>query len=136
MRSELTFWVNLTIDASLLILLIWVIFGFNEKAQLAMRYIVLLFVVLVFWGWVDDYVVSNLQLSPNAPASDDDEYLQGQAGRTPQRLAKQEKVLLCAAALPNDGRLTFAEASLVLSCCNLQEFALNSRLYVLMSLQI
>ena len=127
---------NLTIDGPLLILLVWVTFGFHEEAQLVMRYIVLLFVGLVFWGWVDDYVVSNLQLSPNASASDDDEYLQGQAGRTPQRLAKQERVLLCAAALRNDGRLTFAEASLVLSFCNLHEVALNSRLYILMSLQI
>jgi hypothetical protein len=101
-----------------------------------MRHVVLLFVGLVPWGWVDDYVVSNLQVSPNASASDDDEYLQGQAGRTPQRLAKQDKGVLCAAALPNDGRLTFAEASLVLSTSNLHELAFNSHLYILMSLQI
>jgi hypothetical protein len=101
-----------------------------------MRYAVLLFVGLVPWGWVDDYVVSNLQVSPNASASDDDEYLQGQADRTPHRLAKQDKGALCAAALPNDGRLTFAEASLVLSSRHLRELAFSSRLYILMSLQI
>jgi hypothetical protein len=101
-----------------------------------MRYIVLLFVGLLFWGLVDDYVVYDLQVSPNSSGSDDDEYLQGRASRMPQRLAKYEKVQLCAAVLPNDGRLTCAEASLVLSCSDLQAFPSESRLYVLMSLQI
>jgi hypothetical protein len=101
-----------------------------------MRHIVLLFVCLLFWGLVDDYVVYDLQLSPNASATDDDEYLHGQAKRMPQRSAKQERELLWAAVLPNDSRLTLAEASLVLSCSGLPAFAFNSRLYVIMSLQI
>jgi len=91
---------------------------------------------LLFWGLVDDYVVCDLQASPNSSASDDDEYLQGRASRVPQRLAKHEKVQLCAAVLPSDGRLTRAESSLVLSRSDLQAIASESRLYVLMSLQI
>jgi hypothetical protein len=101
-----------------------------------MRYIVLLFVGLLFWGLVDDYVVCDLQASPNSSASDDDEYLQGRASRLTQRLAKHEKVQLCAAVLASDGRLTCAEASLVLCHADLQAFASESRLYVFMSLQI
>ena len=53
-----------------------------------------------------------------------------------KRLAKHEKVQLCAAVLASDGRLTCAEASLVLSHADLQAFASESRLYVFMSLQI
>ena len=101
-----------------------------------MRYIVLLFVGLLFWGLVDDYVVCDLQASPNSSASDDDEYLHGQGRRIPERITEQEKTPLWAAALPTDGRLTFAEASLVLAFCDLQAFGCDSRLYVLMSLQI
>jgi hypothetical protein len=98
-----------------------------------MRYIVLLFVGLLLWGLVDDYVVYDLQLSPNASAIDDDEYMHGQV---PQRLAKHEREFLCAAVHLNDGRLTIAEASLVLSCSDLQAFSFNSRQYFFMSLQI
>jgi hypothetical protein len=101
-----------------------------------MRHIAFFLAVLLFWGLVDDYVVCGLELSPNASASDDDEYLHGQGRRIPERIAEHEKTPLWAAALPTDGRLTFAEASLVLAFCDLQAFGCDSRLYALMSLQI
>jgi hypothetical protein len=101
-----------------------------------MRYIVFLFVGLLFWGLVDDYVVCGQQLSPTASAADDDEYLHGQAKRMPHRLAEKDKTDLCLAVVPSNGRLTFAESSVVLSFPDLHAFACDSRLYVLMSLQI
>ena len=100
-----------------------------------MRHIAYFLAVLLFWGLVDDYVVRGLELSPTASASDDDEYLHGQGRRIPERITEQEKTPLWAAALPTDGRLTFAEA-LILAFCDLQAFGCDSRLYALMSLQI
>jgi hypothetical protein len=101
-----------------------------------MRRAVYLFIGLLIWGLVDDFLVSSPQLTSRAAASDDDEYMGSGAVRAPRRLAEDERIPLRSSVHGGDDDLTFAGASRRFLGPNCQVLDSDSLLYVFMSLQI